>query len=79
MRRAALLFAALVLSACVEEPSKKGAGKAAEQVVAKDEAAALKSEAKNIEAAADAAAKLVEEETNQEIEGLEGNQIQGAD
>ena len=42
MRQAALLFAALVLSACVEEPSKKDAGKASEQVVAEDEAAALK-------------------------------------
>ena len=79
MRWTALLLAALPLSACGEEAGKKDTGKAAEHVVAKDEAAALKTEAKNIEAAADAAAKLVEEETNQEIEELEGNQIQSAD
>lgn len=76
-----LLFAVLALSACVEEPSKKAAEKAAQQVAAEDEdeAAVRNIEAKNIEAAADAAAKLVEEEANQEIDELEGNQIQSAD
>ncbi len=70
MKAKLIILSFIALAACAEEPSPKEAEKAAEQAVAEDEAAALKSEQKSIEEAADAAAKLVEEESRKEIEQL---------
>lgn len=58
------------LGACVEESSPKEGEQAAAQIAAEDDAEALKAEQKSIEEAADAAAKLVEEETREEIEQI---------
>lgn len=60
-----LTLACFALGACTEESSPKEAEKAAEQVVAEDDAEALKTEQKTIEEAADAAAKLVEQESRE--------------
>lgn len=70
MKGKLFLLSSLALAACVEEPDAKEAEKAAQQVEAEDDAAALKAEQKSIEEAADAAAKLVEEESREEIEQL---------
>jgi PBP1b-binding outer membrane lipoprotein LpoB len=70
IRAAALLVLALLTFGCAEEPAPKDAAKAAVANAAKDTADAVKSEKKSIEEAAEAAVKLVEEESRQEIEGL---------
>lgn len=62
MKGAALLFPLLLLTGCGWGASPKDAAAAAES----DEAA-LDEEQKNIEEAADAAAKLIEEDAREEI------------
>lgn len=71
-----LLACCTVLAGCSEGPTPKEANKAAAQTVAEDDAAELKVEQKNIEQAADAAAKLVEEEAREEIEQLKADQAE---
>ena len=66
---AALLGLMLLSSACAQEPEPKEA-EAAVANTAKDTADAVKLEKKSIEEAAEAAVKLVEEESRQEIEDL---------
>jgi cytidylate kinase len=58
------------LGACIEETSPKDGERAAAEISTEDDAEALKAEQKSIEEAADAAAKLVEEETREEIEQI---------
>ena len=58
------------LGACIEETSPKDGERVAVEISAEDDAEALKAEQKSIEEAADAAAKLVEEETREEIEQI---------
>ena len=71
MRRAsAFLAATLLCSACTEEPAPKEAAEAVVANAAEDTADAVKLEKKSIEEAAEAAVKLVEEESRQEIEEL---------
>ena len=64
---AALLGLMLLSSACTEEPAAKEAETAVANT-AKDTADAVRLEKKSIEEAAEAAVKLVEEESRQEIE-----------
>ena len=71
MRRVwATLAMTLIVAGCTEEPAPKDAQKASVANVAEDTADAVKLEKKSIEEAAEAAVKLVEEESRQEIEGL---------
>lgn len=71
MRRLAVLLSLTLLAVgCAEEPAPKEAEKAAVANAAEDTADAVKLEKKSIEKAAEAAVKLVEEESRQEIEGL---------
>ena len=72
------LTASLLLMACTEEQSAKQAEKAEAEIVAEDDAAALKEEQKSIDAAADAAAKLVEEESRAEIEEFQAGEDKAA-
>ncbi|MGL5838464.1 MAG: hypothetical protein ACRCY3_08195 [Sphingorhabdus sp.] len=62
-----VLICLILASACTEEPTPVEAEKAAQQIVDDDTENAVKTEARNIEEAADAAAKLVEEEAQEEI------------
>jgi PBP1b-binding outer membrane lipoprotein LpoB len=66
----ALLIGALFLSACSKDPAPKDAEAAKTPAIEADTADAVKAEKKSLEEAADAAAKLVEEESRQEIEAL---------
>ena len=66
----ALLALTLLASACTEDPTPKQAEKTADANAAEDTADAVKLEKKTIEQAAEAAVKLVEEESRQEIDGL---------
>jgi len=68
----------LLLMACVEEQNPAQSEKAAEKIAAEDDAAAVKAEQKSIEAAADAAAKLVEEEARAEIQELQASEAKAA-
>lgn len=71
MMRAAALFAMMLfVSGCSEESASKDAEIANAADAAKDTAEAVKAEKKTIEEAAEAAVKLVEEESRQEIESL---------
>ena len=71
MMRVVVLLALLPLVAgCADEPAPKEAEKAAVANAAEDAADAIKLEKKSIEEAAEAAVKLVEEESRQEIERL---------
>lgn len=71
MMRAAILAALLVsTSACSSEPAPKEAGKAQTAEIKQETDSAVKAEKKSIEEAAEAAVKLVEEESRQEIEDL---------
>jgi hypothetical protein len=63
-----VLLAALLAAGCVEEPTPADVRKAAEDELKNDVKGAVKETKKSIEEAADAAAKLVEEEARQEIE-----------
>ena len=65
-----LLALTLLATACTEDPTPKEAEKAADANTAEDTADAVKLEKKSIEEAAEAAVKLVEEESRREIEGL---------
>lgn len=65
-----VILGLLALVACTKEPTPKQAEQVPEPAVAADETAALKAKQKSIEDAADAAAKLVEEESREEIEQL---------
>lgn len=67
---AALLISLPLMSACVEESSPQQAEQAAEAVAGADTAAAIEAERKSIEQAADAAAKLVEAEAQEEIDAI---------
>lgn len=69
MRRLlALAFLSLPLSACVEESPPQEAERAAEEIAGVEAREAVDAERKNIEQAADAAAKLVEAEAQEEID-----------
>lgn len=70
--RGLLILPLLWLAACSEEPSAKEAEQAAKVNAATDTAEAVKAEKRTIEEAADAAAKLIEEEARQEIESVSG-------
>ncbi len=70
--RIALVASLIALAGCTEEPTPVEAEKALEQTIAADGAAEAKAEAATIEEAADAAAKLVEEEAQEEIDGYKG-------
>lgn len=70
MRMITVLALLAVLSGCVEESTPKEGEKAAAQIASEEEAEALRNEQKSIEEAADAAAKLVEDETREEIEQM---------
>jgi hypothetical protein len=61
----------LILAGCGEQPKQAAADKTPDAAEAPDE---LKAEEKSIEQAADAAAKLVEEEANAEIEQAKGGE-----
>jgi PBP1b-binding outer membrane lipoprotein LpoB len=77
MRSAAALLALLpIVAGCAEESAPKEAEKAAVANAAEDAADAVKLEKKSIEEAAEAAVKLVEEESRQEIEGLAPSEAQ---
>lgn len=67
---AVLLSLSLLTVGCGEEPAPKEAKKDAVANAAEDTADAIKLEKKSIEEAAEAAVKLVEEESRQEIQGL---------
>lgn len=56
-----------LLAGCAGESSPDRSEAATTEVVGKDEAADLAAEQKSIEEAADAAARLIEEETREEI------------
>jgi PBP1b-binding outer membrane lipoprotein LpoB len=72
MIRAAPLAILLMLTmGCSKEPAHKEAEKAAVANTAEDTADAVKAEKKSIEEAAEAAVKLVEEESRQEIEATQ--------
>ena len=71
MKSLALIIALLALtSACSSEPAPKEVGKAQTAEIKEETDSAVKAEKKSIEEAAEAAVKLVEEESRQEIEGL---------
>ena len=71
MKRSALILALVALtSACSSEPAPKEVGKAQSAELKEETDSAVKAEKKSIEEAAEAAVKLVEEESRQEIEGL---------
>lgn len=70
MRTITVLALLAVLSGCVEESTPKEGEKAAAQIASEEDAEALRNEQKTIEEAADAAAKLVEDETREEIEQM---------
>ncbi|MBK6706170.1 MAG: hypothetical protein IPG54_01270 [Sphingomonadales bacterium] len=76
MRKFAPYLLLITLVGCVEEPTPKDSEKAAAEVAAEDDAEALKAEQKSIEEAADAAAKLVEEDAREEIERVEADQAE---
>lgn len=76
MRKFAPFLLLATLAGCADEPTPKGGEKAAAQVAAEDDAEALKAEQKSIEEAADAAAKLVEEDAREEIERIESDQAE---
>lgn len=76
MRKFAPFLLLVTLAGCADEPTPKGGEKAAAQVAAEDDAEALKAEQKSIEEAADAAAKLVEEDAREEIERIEADQAE---
>ena len=65
-----IIAAALLLISCSEEPTPKEAETVQAATAEADTADAIKAEKKSLEEAADAAAKLVEEESRQEIEAL---------
>lgn len=64
------ITAALLLISCSEEPTPKEAETVQAAAAEAETADAIKAEKKSLEEAADAAAKLVEEESRQEIEAL---------
>lgn len=67
-----LILAALLLTpGCTEAPTPAEAEKAAKANAEIDSQSEVRAEKKSIEQAADAAAKLVEEEANAEIEALQ--------
>ena len=71
MMRPVILAAFLVsTSACSSEPAPKDTGKTQSAEIKQETDSAVKAEKKSIEEAAEAAVKLVEEESRQEIEGL---------
>lgn len=72
----ALLVLTLLATACTEDPTPKEAEKAADVNAAEDTADAVKLEKKSIEEAAEAAVKLVEDDSRQEIEGLAPTEAQ---
>ena len=75
--RTVIAFALLtVLSGCVEESTPKEEEKAAAQIASEEDAEALRNEQKTIEEAADAAAKLVEDETREEIEQMKAETME---
>jgi hypothetical protein len=73
MRQAAL-SALLLLAACAEEPTPAEAEGPIKKTVQDDTEKELDAEVKTIERAADAAAKLVEEEANEEIAAIRGGE-----
>lgn len=75
--RTVIAFALLtVLSGCVEESTPKEGEKAAAQIASEEDAEVLRNEQKSIEEAADAAAKLVEDETREEIEQMKAETME---
>jgi hypothetical protein len=72
--RIAFLAPLLLVTACTEEPTPAQAEKALKNAVAADAEVEVKAKAKSIEQAADAAAKLIEEEANEEIEAIRAPQ-----
>ncbi len=73
MKLAALLTL-LLLAACTREQPPAKAEKTAQPVVQGDSDKEVDAKAKSIEQAADAAAKLIEEEANQEIARMRGDE-----
>jgi ribosomal protein S20 len=71
MKQYALLVLLLV-AACSKEPAPAAPKKPTDEAVKSDVKGAVKETKKSIEEAADAAAKLVEEEAREEIGALEG-------
>ncbi len=70
-----LILAGFLLAAgCTEAPTPAESEKAAKANAEIDSQSEIKAEKKSIEEAADAAAKLVEEEANAEIEALKQGQ-----
>ena len=61
---------ATLTSACSSEPAPKEVGKAQSAEIKEETDSAVKAEKKSIEEAAEAAVKLVEAESREEIEGL---------
>lgn len=76
MRTITVLALLAVLSGCVEESTPKEGEKAAAQIASEEDAEALRNEQKTIEEAADAAAKLVEDETREEIEQMKATETE---
>ena len=77
MKSAGRIAALLVLtSACSSESAPKEAGKAQTAEIKEETDSAVKAEKTSIEDAAEAAVKLVEEESRQEIEGLAPSEAQ---
>ena len=70
MIRTASLCSLFILASCSESPATKEDNKAVEAEHKEEMAETVKSEKKSLEEAADAAAKLVEEESRKEIDGL---------
>lgn len=77
MKRPVIISALLALtSACSNEPAPKENGKAQAAEIKEETDFAVKAEKKSIEEAAEAAVKLVEEESRQEIETLNTKQAE---
>jgi hypothetical protein len=69
MKRLALLGALLAMPACTQEPAPAKIKETSTPAVDSGAENEVKAEARNIEEAANAAAKLVEEEAKAEIDG----------